>query len=260
MATALITGPSSGIGRGFADAFARKGLDLVLVARDEARLRALADGYAREFGVGVEVLVADLSVREQVDAVAARLADRDRPVTALVNNAGFGLRRSFLQSDVEDEQRVLDTMVTAVMRLTHAAVPGMVERGSGMVINVSSVASWMAGGTYSAAKSWVTVFSESLAQDLADTGVRVTAVCPGFVHTEFHERAGLDMSALPEWLWLDVDAVVAQAMRDLARGRSVSVAGRQYKAASALLRHGPRSLARFAAATRQRNPKLGARD
>jgi uncharacterized protein len=260
MATALITGPSSGIGRGFADAFARKGFDLVLVARDEARLMALADGYADQFGVRVEVLVADLAVREQVDVVAARLRDRDRPVTALVNNAGFGLRRAFLHADVEDEQRVLDTMVTAVLRLTHAAVPVMVERGSGMVINVSSVASWITGGTYSAAKSWVTVFSESLAQELAGTGVRVTAVCPGFVHTEFHERAGIDMTAMPEWMWLDVQTVVSQALRDVARRRPVSVAGPQYKAFSAVLRHGPRSIARLATASRQRNPRFGARD
>ena len=126
-----------------------------------------------------------------------------------MNNAGFGLNRSFLGSSVDDEQRSLDVLVTAVLRLTHAAVPGMVERGTGMVINVSSVASWITGGTYSAAKSWVTVFSESLAQELAGTGVRVTAACPGFVHTEFHERAGIDMSSMPEFMWLDVEQVVA---------------------------------------------------
>lgn len=260
MARALITGPTSGIGRGFAEAFARKGFDLVLVARDRARLEALADDLSASCGVACEVVVADLSLRADVDRVAERLRDPDRPVTALVNNAGFGLNRSFLRSDVDDEQRALDVLVTAVLRLTHAAVPGMVERGSGMVINVSSVASWITGGTYSAAKSWVTVFSESLAQELSGTGVRVTAVCPGFVHTEFHQRAGIDMAAIPEFMWLDVPQVVDQAFADLARDRPVSVAGPQYKAVSALLRHGPRSLARLATASRQRNPRFGARD
>jgi uncharacterized protein len=257
---ALITGPTSGIGRGFAEAFARKGFDLVLVARDRERLEALSAELTTAYGVSCEVLPADLSVRADMDRVAVRLRDADRPVTALVNNAGFGLNRSFLRSDIDDEQRALDVLVTAVLRLTHAAVPGMVERGSGMVINVSSVASWITGGTYSAAKSWVTVFTESLAQELAGTGVRVTAVCPGFVHTEFHQRAGIDMGSIPEFMWLDVPQVVEQAFSDLARDRPVSVAGPQYKAVSALLRHGPRSLARLATASRQRNPRFGARD
>ena len=155
---------------------------------------------------------------------------------------------------------MLDVLVTSVMRLTRAAVPGMVAREHGIVINVSSVATWITGGTYSAAKAWVTVFSESLAQELAGSGVRVTAVCPGFVHTEFHARAGIDMTGMPEWMWLDVADVVAQAMRDVARNRPVSVPGPQYKAFTALLRHGPRSLARLATASRQRNPRFGARD
>ncbi len=260
MPTALVTGPTSGIGRGFADAFARKGFDLVLVARDRERLRGLADELTVQYGVGCELMPADLSDRADVDRVAARLADRDRPVSALVNNAGFGLNRSFLGGSVEDEQRSMDVLVTAVMRLTHAAVPGMVERGTGMVVNVSSVAGWITGGTYSAAKSWVTVFSESLAQELDGSGVRVTAVCPGFTHTEFHQRAGIDMTAIPEFMWLDVDQVVSQTMRDLARGRPVSVAGVHYKAASAFLRHGPRALARLTTASRRRNPRFGARD
>lgn len=259
MPTALITGPTSGIGRGFAELFARKGYDLVLVARDEERLAALGEAVHAEFGVSSEILVADLAVRGDVDRVAERLADSVRPISALVNNAGFGLRTSFSRGSVDDEQRVLDVMVTAVMRLTHAAVPGMVERGSGMIVNVSSVAGWITGGTYSAAKSWVTVFSESLATELAGSGVRVTAVCPGFVHTEFHSRADIDMSQLPEWMWIDVHQVVDQAVRDLALGRSVSVAGWQYKSFTRVLRHGPRSAVRLAAGAR-RNPRFGRRD
>ncbi|MDO8307439.1 MAG: SDR family oxidoreductase [Actinomycetota bacterium] len=259
MPTALITGATAGIGRGFVDEFARRGFDLVLVARDEERLTALSDECFQRHGVRCEVLPADLAVRADVDRVAARAADPSRPVSALVNNAGFGLNAAFLAADVDDEQRMLDVLVVAVMRLTHAAVPGMVERRSGMVINVSSVAAWVTGGTYSAAKAWVTSFSEGLAQEVGGTGVRVVAVCPGFTHTQFHERAGIDMSTLPEWMWLDVPRVVDQAMRDLARGRPVSVAGPQYKAISGILRHAPRSVVRLATASRRRNPRF-ARD
>lgn len=256
MPTALITGATAGIGRGFVDEFARRGFHLVLVARDEERLSALSEECLRD-GVRCEVLPADLAVRADVDRVAARVADPAHPVAALVNNAGFGLNASFLAADLVDEQRLLDVLVVAVMRLTHAAVPGMVARRSGMVINVSSVAAWVTGGTYSAAKAWVTSFSEGLAQEVGGTGVRVVAVCPGFTRTEFHERAGIDMATLPEWMWLDVPRVVDQAMRDLARGRAVSVAGPQYKAISGVLRHGPRSVVRLATAPRRRNPRFG---
>lgn len=252
MPVALITGPTSGIGRGFAALFARKGFDLVLVARDLPRLEELASELRREHGISCELMVADLSIRDDVDRVAARLADDEAPVAALVNNAGFGLYQAFLATSVDDEQRMLDVLVTAVLRLTHAAVPGMVARGNGMVINVSSVAGWLNGGTYSAAKSWVTVFSESLSETLDGTGVRVTAVCPGFVHTEFHQRAGMDMASLPEWMWLDVPLVVSRAMSDVARGRSVSVAGGQYRVFSTVLRHAPRSFVRRIGKARQR--------
>lgn len=259
MPTALVTGPTAGIGRGFAEAFARKGFDLVLVSRDEARLTALGEELLAAYGVSSEVMAADLSERADVDRVAARLGDTSAPIHALVNNAGFTLNSSFLRDGVDDEQRLLDVLVTAVMRLSHAALPGMVERGGGMLINVASTAAWFPGGTYSAAKSWALVFSESLALELQGTGVRAIAVCPGFVHTEFHQRARVDMSSLPEYLWLDVPQVVDQAFKDLARGKSVSVAGAQYKAVSTALRHGPRSIGRVMTMMRSRNEGLGKR-
>ena len=139
---------------------------------------------------------------------------------------------------------MLDVLVTAVMRLTHAALPGMVARGAGGVVNVSSVASFIAGGTYSAAKSWVTVFSESIDRQLADTGVTVMALCPGFTHTEFHQRGGMDVSHLPDWMWLDAPDVVATALTDLRRGRPISVPGAQYKAIRVLTSVLPRPLVR----------------
>lgn len=252
MPTAVITGATAGLGLGYAQALAAKGFDLVLVARDEARLRSVGADVASRFDVGVEILSADLSDREDVDRVAGRLADAGRPVHTLVNNAGFGLRRSFVDTDIEDEQRMLDVMVTAVMRLTHAVLPGMVDRDAGMIVNVSSMAGWFPGGTYSAAKSWVTVFSESLSVGLVDTRVRVIAVCPGFIRTEFHERAGMDMSQTPDWMWLDVPSVVDQSFRDLARGRPVSVAGFHYPVFARMLQHGPRTLTRRFAGARTR--------
>ena len=244
MPKALITGPTAGLGRGFAEALARKGFDLVLVSRDERALRATADALTQRFGVRCDVVPADLAVREDVDRVAELLASDDDPVTALVNNAGFGLRTPFVHTSMDDEQALLDVLVTSVLRLTHAALPGMVARGSGMVINVSSIAGLFPGGTYSAAKSWVTVFSESLNKQLAGTGVVVTAVCPGYVRTEFHDRAAMNMSRVPGWMWLTPKQVVDQALRDAKRGRPISVAGTQYKALGLFVRTAPRWLIR----------------
>ncbi len=244
MSRALVTGATVGLGRGFADALADRGHDLILVARNEERLASVAADLRRTHGVAVETVSADLGRRDDVDRVAALLADPERPVQVLVNNAGFGIEEPFLASSVADEQAIIDVMVTAVMRLSHAALPGMVERGSGRLINVSSVAGWITGSTYSAAKSWVTVFTEGLAGELAGTGVAATAVCPGFTHTEFHQRADMDMTGVPSWMWLDVDDVVSRALKDSARGRPISVAGRQYEALSLAAQYLPRPLVR----------------
>jgi short-subunit dehydrogenase len=253
MSTALVTGATSGIGLAFARTLAARGHDLVLVARDEQRLAGVASEIATTARVEVQVLPADLSDRAATDMVAQRLSDPAQPVELLVNNAGFGVTQSFADGDVDAEQRMLDTLVVAVMRLTHAAVPGMVARGSGGIVNVSSVAGWLAGGTYSAAKAWVTVFSESLATELEGTGVRVTASCPGFVRTEFHQRAGMDMSSIPDRLWLTPQQVVDTALADLRRGRPVSVPGGQYKVLSTLLRYAPRPAVRAAMGARGPN-------
>ncbi|KRE60442.1 SDR family oxidoreductase [Nostocoides sp. Soil756] len=244
MSTALVTGASAGIGRAFALRLAREGSDLVLVARDRARLERMAAELRAQHGVQVEVLVADLSDRPQTEEVCRRLADPERPVDLLVNNAGFGLRRSFLDNDLREEETGLDVMVRAVLLTSHAAGRAMRERGRGAILNVSSVASFIANGTYSAEKAFVTVFSEGLASELAGTGVTVTAVCPGFTRTEFHDRARMRISALPEALWLDADVVVAQALADVAAGRVLSVPGVQWKVVTALVRAAPRPLVR----------------
>jgi len=244
MTTALITGATAGIGAAYAEYLAAKGIDLVLVARDATRLQECASRLQADHQVQVQSLPADLADPGQRTRVEQRLADLDRPIAFLVNNAGFGLREPFAATSIEEEQQLLDVLVTATMRLTHAALPGMIQRQFGVVLNVSSVASWITSGTYSAAKAWVTVFSEGLSCQVAPYGIRVTAVCPGYVRTEFHERAGMDISGVPDWLWLDPKTVVATSFRDAAVGRSVSVAGPQYRALAALLRQAPRWLVR----------------
>jgi len=232
MTTALVTGATSGIGRGFATRLASDGFDMVLVARNRERLDATA-AQLTDAGVDVEVIAADLGRPEQLRQVEERLVDEQRPIDMLVNNAGFGINQRFVGGDLDAEQSLIDVMVTAVMRLTHAGVPGMVRRGHGTVVNVSSIAGFLPFGTYSAAKSWVTFFTEGLATELEGTGVRALVTCPGFVRTEFHERAGVDIDRSSDTWWLETDAVVQQAMEDLRRGRVISVPGRSYKALAA---------------------------
>ncbi|MFD9569917.1 SDR family NAD(P)-dependent oxidoreductase [Streptomyces sp. NPDC059982] len=238
--TVLITGASAGLGAAFARGFAAKGCDLVLVARDKARLEAVAADLGREFGASCEVLAADLLEPEQCAAVEARLADRTRPVDMLVNNAGFGLPAPFPYNPVADEERMLDLLVKVPLRLTHALLPGLRERRRGAVLNVASVAGLLPTGTYGAAKAWLTAFSESLRVDMEPYGVRVLAVVPGFTRTEFQQRAGMDVSALGDAVWLEPGAVVAKALRDLARRRPLSVTGRHYQAYALAVRHLPR--------------------
>ncbi|MDQ2758409.1 MAG: SDR family oxidoreductase [Actinomycetota bacterium] len=244
MSTALVTGATAGIGLEFARQLAEKGHDIVLVARDRARLENVSDDLRRTFGVETEILVADLADRAQVGKVAERLDDDARPVDLLVNNAGFALGRSFLHNDVEVEEQLFDVLCRAVLVLSHAAANAMRRRGHGAIVNVSSIAGFAAMGTYSAAKSWVTVFSEGLATELSGSGVSVMALCPGFVRTEFHDRARLNMAALPDRLWLEAPVLVRRALDDLNRGRVVSVPGVQYRALVALMRAMPRTAVR----------------
>jgi short-subunit dehydrogenase len=188
--------------------------------------------------------VADLSDRAETGKVAERLADRARPVDLLVNNAGYALKKRFLDNDVTEEEAVFDVLGRAVLVLSHAAARAMRERGHGAIVNVSSVAGQISSGTYSAVKSFVTVFTEGLSSELAGTGVTATALLPGFTRTEFHQRARLNMSRLPKFMWLDADRLVADCLDDVSRGRVVSVPGTQYKAIVAGLRILPRSVVR----------------
>ncbi|GLP81728.1 dehydrogenase [Mycobacterium antarcticum] len=230
---------------GFARRYALDGYDLVLVARDVERLERLAAELHDEAGVDVEVLAADLAVAADRAKVADRLAEG---VRVLVNNAGFGTSGEFWSADLEALQSQLDVNVTAVMHLTRAALPPMLAARAGTVINVASVAGLLPGrgSTYSASKAWVISFSEGLANGLDGTGVGVHALCPGFVRTEFHERAGIDMEGTPSLLWLEVADVVRDCLADVAKGQIVIVPGVQYKVLTTAGRMVPRSLVRAA--------------
>ncbi len=234
MPTALVTGATAGIGLEFAHQLAARGQDLVLVARNTARLEQVAAGIRQQHGVDVEVITADLADAEQLATVEARVADSDRPVDLLVNNAGFGLKRRFLDNPVEDEVAMLDVLVTAVVRLSHAALRAMVGRGRGGIINVSSVAAFLPRGSYSAAKAYVNSFSEWAHMEYGPRGVKVMALCPGFTKTEFHQR--MDVKRGNGVLWLEVDFLVRKALEDFEKGRAFSIPGAQYKTIVAVTR------------------------
>lgn len=239
MPTAFITGATAGIGAAFARRLAADHFDLVLLARDEERLERAAEHYRSAHRVDVEVLAADLATDGGIEAAERRL---EQGVDLLVNNAGFGQRGTFPDAPLDDELRMLRVHCEAVLRLSHAALPAMVRRGRGGIINVASVAAFFPRGTYGASKAWVVSFSQGAQQDVGGSGVRVMALCPGWVRTEFHDRAEMDMSSVPEFLWLDADDVVDAAVRDFRRGHGVSIPGAPYRALVGLGKFVPRGL------------------
>ncbi|MGC9495434.1 SDR family NAD(P)-dependent oxidoreductase [Streptomyces sp. WG7] len=242
MTTALITGSTAGIGAAFARRLAADGHDLVLVARDTERLRDQATELHDRHGIEAEVLTADLATDTGIDAVAARLGERRHPVDLLINNAGFGNKGRFLEVSMTDELTMLKVHCEAVLRLTSAATEAMRGRGRGGVVNVASVAAFVPRGTYGASKAWVVQFTQGVAKDLAGSGVRLMALCPGFVRTEFHQRAGMGTDSIPNWMWLDADKVVAAALADLSRGRSLSIPDPRYKALMGAAKLVPRGM------------------
>lgn len=228
--TALITGASSGIGAEFARQLAGRGHDLVLVARRGDRLAALAAELQNQHGITAEPLVADLSVAGDVEKVAARLADLSN-MALLVNNAGFGVSGSLARAELKGQLDMLSVHVGAAMHLSHAALPGMIARGSGGIINVASLAAFMAlpgEVNYCATKAYLVSFSQALAAEVRRKGVRVQALCPGFTITEFHDepgRPGARREGYPRFLWASSQAVVADSLRALDRGQVVCVPG-----------------------------------
>ena len=239
---ALVTGASAGIGLVFAQRLAASGHDLILVARDAARLRAAADDLISRYGVQAEVLPADLSQEDGMRRVAEHIAQSDR-LAWLVNNAGFGTKGKLVNRPAAEQASMLQLHVMAPMLLTRAALPGMIARRSGTVINVSSIASFVYSAgvvNYGASKAFLRVFSEGLALELKGTGVHVQALCPGFTHTEMHARAAIRKETIPAFLWLDagrvVDYSIAQAER---RGSTVCIPDWKYKTAVLIVKYLP---------------------
>ena len=243
---ALVTGASTGLGAVFATALACQQYDLTIVARNRARLEALAERLQQSHGVAVEVMVADLTQAVALRTVEERVA-QDQALELLVNNAGFGTTGPFATLDPDREEAEILLNVTALVRLTRAALPGMIARDRGAIINVSSMAAFVPGpydATYGATKAFVNSFTEALYEELRGTRVRVQALCPGFIHTEFQQRAGIDVAALPAYIWMTPEAVVAASLAALQRGQIVCVPGLMNRLLTLLIGAAPRRLVR----------------
>ena len=239
---ALVTGATAGIGESFCRLLADNNYNIVLVARDLPRLQERAIQLEAKFNVETHVIQADLSTDAGCSVVEQYLASNQ--VDVLINNAGFGLNKAFTMSELKAEQEMFDVLVRTPMRLMHVVLPGMKQRNKGVVINVSSVAGYIAGGSYSAAKSYLTVITESLHTELANTNIKVSALCPGFTRTEFHQRGRMSMKGLPGFMWLDSDALVANAWSDALKGKAVSIPGWQYQLLVLVIHALPRSIIR----------------
>jgi uncharacterized protein len=239
---ALVTGASVGIGESFTRLLAKQGYNIALVARDEVRLHERADSLREKFGVQTFVLVADLATDAGCKVVEDYISTY--PIEVLINNAGFGIKYPFTMSALQAEQDLLDVLVRTPMRLIHVILPGMKERNSGTIINVSSVASFIAGGTYSAAKSYLTVLTEAVNTEVKGTNIKVSALCPGFTRTEFHQRGKMKMSGLPDFMWLNSDKLVEQSWKDAQANKPVSIPGWQYKLLVGVISTVPRKFVR----------------
>ncbi len=230
---ALVTGASSGIGAEFARQLAARRYDLILVARRRERLEKLAAELAAAHGIHAEVLAADLTVDAELRQVEERIA-RDGGIDLLVNNAGLGVSGRFWETASEAQDFLHRLHVMATMRLTHAALPGMIARNSGAIISVSSVAGFLPAAissTYGSTKAWINAFTQGLYLELKSKGsaVRVQALCPGFTYTEFHDVARVDRRVIPARLWMKAVDVVAASLRGLERGKLFVVPGWRYK-------------------------------
>jgi short-subunit dehydrogenase len=243
---AVITGASTGLGAAYADELAHRGSAVVLVARTTDRLETLADRLQKQYGVEAVAMTADLTQRDGQEKVEKLLAE-DSTIDLLVNNAGFGTLGSFAKLDLKREMDEVELNVVALVRLAHAAIGAMLPRGRGAVINLASLSAFQPApfnATYGATKAYVKSFTESLAEELRGTGVQVQVCCPGFTHTEFQERAGLNKSRIPAWAWMTAEAVVRRSLDALDKGTVVCVPGAPNWLTASLVRHSPEGLVR----------------
>lgn len=239
---ALITGGTSGLGLAFAHALAAQGMNLVLVARSEERLESRAEELCKEYRIHAETLRADISQREGIEAVKERLVQPSNPVSVLINNAGAGLYSSMISRDYSAIREGAQVMGLAPMEIGGCAAEVMLKRGVGLIITTSSVSALVPMGAYSAIKSLVKVWSDSLALKLKGTGVRVLTFLPGWVHTEFHQRTGVSNDSLPSWVWLDTDRVVAETLEAAAKGKMCVIPSKRFKVISWLAVHAPKRI------------------
>ncbi|MDD7384620.1 MAG: SDR family NAD(P)-dependent oxidoreductase [Actinomycetaceae bacterium] len=239
---ALVTGGSSGLGKAFARALAGRGCSLTLVARNQQRLEQTRQEVMSEFpGVDVEVISADLGTDDGIRVVAQRLEDRTDPITVFVNNAGHGLHHKLATTDVDPLIRTIDVMVTAPVVLGAYAAAAMKDRGRGIIVNVASISGLVAMGLYSAVKSLMGTWSDSLAIELHGSGVHVMTLLPGWVRTDLHARAHITTSNIPDVLWLTPEQVVIPALNAIERGKHRFIPTARYKVIGALASYAPRS-------------------
>ena len=239
---ALVTGATAGIGESFTRLLAENNYNIVLVARDLPRMQERARDLEAKYKVSTHVIQADLATDAGCATVENYIASNQ--IDVLINNAGFGINKAFTMSALDAEQQMMDVLVRTPMRLMHVALPGMKERNKGVIINVSSVAGYIAGGSYSASKSYLTVLTESLHTELAGTNLKISALCPGFTRTEFHQRGRMSMKGLPNFMWLNSDKLVAKSWSDALKGEAVSIPGWQYQLLVFLIQSIPRSIVR----------------
>jgi len=237
---AVITGPTTGIGLAYAQQLADEGYELLLIGRSEEKLKKLQN----ELNATSEIFVADLSIHDEIMKTGNHLKGLEK-IDVLVNNAGFGSSLPFSQNSLAEELEQLEVLVKAVMVLTHAVLPNMINRNLGIVLNISSIAAWLPTGSYAAAKSYVTSFTEAIAAELKGTKVQVTAVAPGFTKTKFFDRSQMKDDEVPSWLWLTPEQVAKESLKDARSGQVISVPGAQYKAMSTVSRTLPRPLIRY---------------
>jgi short-subunit dehydrogenase len=239
---ALVTGATVGIGESFTRLLASHKYNIVLVARDLPKLNERAQSLENIYGIKTHVIQADLSTDAGCGVVEKYIASNE--IEVLINNAGFGINKAFTTSELDAEQQMFDVLIRTPMRLMHVSLPLMKARDKGVVINVTSVAAWIAGGTYSAAKSYLTVLSEAMHTELAGTNVKVSALAPGFTRTQFHQRGRMSMKGLPNFMWLNPDVIVAKSWNETLKGKAVSIPGWQYKILIFVMTTLPRSLVR----------------
>ncbi|MGH7553720.1 MAG: SDR family NAD(P)-dependent oxidoreductase [Longimicrobiales bacterium] len=247
--TALITGASSGIGEAFAEVFAARGFNLVITARREDRLRAVAERLEQRYRIRVLVIVADHSLRDTPARLTGEIASRGLTIDALVNNAGYGVPGTYVASAWERHDAMLQVMVTGLVELTHRLLPGMIERGYGRIINVASLAGLVPpppGHTlYAASKALVIKFSESLSHEVRRFNIHVTALCPGFTVSEFHDVTGTReqmKKSLPSWMWMDAPTVARQGFEAVMAGTPIYINGRVNRTIALMVRFVPQRI------------------